>query len=127
MRDYQRQKNNRYILPNAVYHQTIWVIRDYDRMCSELHDILVESPDPPDGMPRGSNTGDETYTKAKRREELRDKVSAIEDALELIPEEYRKGIWRNIQENRPFPSARSTYGYWKTIFVYEIAKKIQIF
>lgn len=129
MRDYQRLKNNKYLLPNAVYHQTIWVIRDYDRMCLELQDILVESPDPPDGMPRGSNTVDETYAKARRREELRDKCAAIEGGMEMIPREYRAGVWSNIMERAPFPNdaARSTYACWKTKMIYSVAKKLSIF
>lgn len=32
MRDYQRRKNNKYYLPKSVYHRTLWVIRDYERM-----------------------------------------------------------------------------------------------
>lgn len=123
MRDYQRKKNNKYILPTAVYHQTIWLIRDYDRMVKELADILLESPAPPDGMPGGTNKVSEVQVKAERREPLLKKTTAIEKALKKVPREYRKGVWDNIQEHKAYPNDadRNTYGRWKSRFIREVA------
>ena len=98
MKDYQRIKGNKYILPNAVYMQTIWILRDYPRMRQEADAILHESPPPPDGQPRGTGKGDDVFTKAARREDLLRKTSAIENALGSIPKEYRQGVWRNVIE-----------------------------
>ena len=53
MRDYQRTRNNKYVLPQTVYLQTIYKIRDYDRMVLELERALESSPEPSDGMPKG--------------------------------------------------------------------------
>lgn len=39
-RDYQRKINNRYKLPRAIYHQTLWIIRDYERIKRQLENIL---------------------------------------------------------------------------------------
>ena len=52
-RDYQRKRNNKYILPYAAYHQTVWQIRDYYRLKEEAQAILDESPPPPDGQQIG--------------------------------------------------------------------------
>lgn len=123
MRDYQRKRNNKYILPTAVYHQTIWLIRDYDRMMKELDDILLESPAPPDGMPSGTSKVSEVQVKAERREPLLKKTTAIEKALKKVPKEYRKGVWNNIQNRCPFPidADRTTYARWKSKFIRDVA------
>ena len=68
MRDYQRTKG-KYILPREVYHQTIWIIRDYYRLKEEAEAILHESPGPSDGQPHGMNgISDPNASKAIRRE-----------------------------------------------------------
>ena len=128
MKDYQRKKNNKYILPYAVYMQTVWIIRDYPRMKEEAQAILEESPPPPDGQPRGTGKGDDVFSKAARREDLLRKTKAIEYALGTVPKEYRFGVWLNVIERRAFPrdAGRSTYGKWKSRFVFEVAVRLGI-
>lgn len=128
MKDYQRTRGNKYILPTAVYHQTIWIIRDYYRMQEELDDILLESPAPPDGMPSGGVKISDAVVKAERREYMLKKVSAIETALKHIPKEYRTGVWENIYKRRAFPNdaARATYARWKSLMIYEVATSLKL-
>jgi len=127
MRDYQRQKNNKYILPQTVYHQTLWIIRDYDRMCEELSDILDSSPSPPDGTPKGQSIGGICY-KAEKREHLLKKVQIIEDELLAVPEEFRQGVWFNIQRREAFPldAGRSTYARYKSKLIFNVAKRMHL-
>lgn len=129
MKDYQRKKNNKYILPGAVYMQTVWTIRDYKRMKEEAASLLLSSPPPPDGQPKGTGTGDEVASKAFRREEILRKIKAIDTALEVVPREYRKGVWHSVVERRAFPrdADRATYGRWKSRFVFEAAVRLGIF
>lgn len=129
MRDYQRKKNNKYILPSAVYHQTIWAIRDYYRMKQEANDILTESSAAMDGMPHGEKTVDVVTKKAIKREALIEKISAIDAALQEIPAEYRKPIWENILYSTPFPSYadRSTYGRNKARFIASAAERLGLY
>jgi hypothetical protein len=124
---YQRQKNNKYILPQAVYNHTIWKIRDYKRLKAAHAAILQESPAPPDGMPRAQGfTGDPTFEKVRKMEDIRRVTDVIEQELKAIPPEYRKGIWDNIQEQKRFPddADRSTYGRYKSRFVYGVATRL---
>lgn len=127
MRDYQPYKT-KYRLPREVYHQTLWVIRDYSRMKAEEDAIIFESPAPPDGQPHGTATLDETFSKAARREERIRKTRAIETALEIVPEEYRRGVWDSVQEQKAFPldADRSTYSRWKSRFIWEAANRLGI-
>ena len=101
-RDYQR-KRTKYILPKAVYHQALWIIRDYQRMKDRMNDKLGTKSQNLDGMPHGKWTTDPTFEAAAIREDMAKKISAIDRSLQLIPPEYRKGIWENIQYGSPFP------------------------
>ena len=124
---YQRQKNNKYILPTAVYNHTIWQIRDYKRLKEALTLIPQKSPAPPDGMPKAQGyTGDPTYEKVLKMEDIRRVTDAIEEELLLIPPEYRKGVWESIQERKKFPddADRSTYGRYKSRYVYGVAIRL---
>ena len=122
---YQRQKNNKYILPTAVYNKTIWQIRDYYRL-KEARDDIIFQHGAPDGMPHGSGIGDPTFRKAEKLARVADITKAIEDSLEMIPQEYRKGIWNSIMFRAPYPmdADRSTYGRQKARFVYLVAKRL---
>ena len=124
---YQRKKNNKYILPAAVYNHTIWQIRDYKRLKETMAMIPQESPAPPDGMPTGQGfTGDPTFRKVAKMEDIRRVTDAIEKALEEIPKEYRKGVWENIQFQKRFPddADRTTYGRYKSKMVYGVAVRL---
>lgn len=122
---YQRQKNNKYILPSAVYNKTIWQIRDYYRL-KEAREAILNQSTTMDGMPRGSGVGDPTFRKAEKLARVTDTIKVIEDAIEQIPSVYRKGIWDSIQFRSPYPldADRSTYGRMKSRFVYLVARKL---
>jgi len=122
---YQRQKNNRYILPTAVWNKTIWQIRDYYRL-KEARDDIIYQRGADDGMPHGSGTGDPTFRKAEKLARVQDVVKVIEDALEQIPQEYRKGVWDSVQFRSPYPqdADRTTYSRMKARFVYTVARKL---
>ncbi|MBK5254332.1 MAG: hypothetical protein JJE03_07760 [Peptostreptococcaceae bacterium] len=128
MRDYQRQKGNKYLLPRTLYHQTIWQIREYYRLKSQVDAILEESPSPPDGQPHGTGIGDEVACKVIRRENKMSVIKVIEKEKNAIPKEYRDGVWDNIQFGAPYPmdADRTTYGRYKSRFVYNIAKGLYL-
>ena len=127
MRDYQRQKNNKYILPRAQYHRTLWLIRDYYRLKEEAEYMIRASPDPPDGMPHGTGLSDPTADKAIQLSSLLDVVNLIESERDMIPEEYRRGVWDSVMYGTAYPrdADRSTYGRIKSRFVYGVAKGME--
>ena len=125
MRDYQRHKNNKYILPRAVWHKTLWEIRDYYRMTEEADNLLTASPSS-DGTGRKGSVGDPTFTKASKRERLLRRIDAIDDAKASVPAEYRKGVWENVMYGTRYPddAHRNTYSYWKSRFVHKVAERL---
>ena len=125
MRDYQRRKT-KYILPRTVYHQTIWRIRDYYRL-KELAECLIECKESDlDGMPRGNETSDKVGSTVIKREKFVKEVCLINDSMKEIPQEYRSGVWNNIQFYQPYPmdADRATYGRYKSKFIYKVAEKL---
>lgn len=124
MRDYQRRKNNKYYLPKSVYHRTLWVIRDYERMKEEVESLVEISGVNTDGMPRGNEASDQVSRMVIKRCDLLKDVNVIDMALELIPEEYRAGIWDNIQYNKSYPTyaGARTFARYKAIFIHSVAK-----
>lgn len=126
MRDYQRKKG-KHTLPRAVYRQILWQVRDYYRLKDLYEAVAEESPGPSDGMPRGKGgTSDPTFQKAVKLEHIGRVLAAIDEALALVPPEYRKGVWNSVLYDTPYPfdAGRATYGRWKSFFVYTIADKL---
>lgn len=126
MRDYQRKLNNPYRLPRTLYRRVLAVIRDYDRQLEEVNNILYGTPEH-NGVSRGIPSKP-TESAAVRMMRYTSDVDAVEKALEIIPEEYRKGVLNNIRygDKFPFTADMSTWARWKARFVYEVGKNINL-
>ena len=127
MRDYQRK--GKYILPKAVYHQVLWKIRDYYRLEEEAKRLLELCGVQYTDMPRGSTSSyDKIGNIVQKREEIHKTIHKIDDCLLYIPSEYRKGIWDNIHYQKAFPldADRSTYGRYKSLYIYLLAKRFNL-
>ena len=83
MRNYQRTRNNPYILPHHLYMRTLYIIRDYERLKQKSEDI--------------ENEKDEISICNRAAEEAK----AIENALSYVPSFYRDGVFENIIGNVP--------------------------
>lgn len=123
MRDYYLKNSD---MPEDLYRQTLWMIKGYDRMKTEYDNAIWDSPEPPDGQPRGGNTGDPTSREGLKRAELFRKLQAIEQAKLYIPECYRDGVWNNVLYKTPYPRAghRSTWWHYKAAFIRRVAENM---
>jgi len=123
VRDYYIKSSD---IPEDLYRQTLWMIKGYDRMKAEYDNAIWDSPDPPDGQPRGGNTGDPTSREGLKRAELFRKLQAIEQAKLYIPECYREGVWNNLLYKTPYPKGahRKTWWQYKTAFVRKVAQNM---
>lgn len=79
MRDYQRKKT-KYILPAAVYHKTLWTIRDYHRIKDELGTMVTVGSNKGEGPGSGA-PGDPTYNIVVKHGEYLDIITAIETGI----------------------------------------------
>lgn len=129
MRDYQRIKKNKYILPTTVYNKTIWTIRDYYRLKERAEDYLTISSiqNDKEKVSPTNKIEDMVANAAIKREEFINIVNVIDKSIKSIPMEYQKGIWNNIIAQRPYPqdANKSTYGRYKSKFIFKVAEKLR--
>jgi len=125
MRNYQRKVNNPYLLPHNLYVRVKYLVRDYDRLKSEMEDILHEMPK---GDTRGTpvSASNPVAEKAVRRERLRKDLEAVDQATLVIPEEYRKGVLNHVKYGVRFPDygERKTWFAHQAKFLYYIAVRL---
>lgn len=127
MRYYQPTKNNPYFLPRTLYKRMVHLVRDYERLKIEYHDILHEIPSAQiSEQSHRTYTSDPTARKAMRLTVVSSDIKAVEQALVIIPPEYRDGIFNNIAYETRYPdnASTSTYRYWKPQFLYHVAKNL---
>lgn len=126
MRDYCPTKG-KYTIPRAAWNRVIWLIRDYDRLKQEADQlIMVRDKAPGDMAPAGrGGRSDPVAVAAIKRERFLKDIAVMDDAMELIPQEYRKGIWRSLQGGTyPKDADRCTYSRWKSRYIYAVAEKM---
>lgn len=127
MKEYQRK--NQWTIPADMWMKTIWTIRGYSRYRDEVDGLLGLSAVNSDGQPHTRGPGDPTFRQAAELMEnySYQMIKIIDDSLTLIPVEYRKGVWNNIQYRTKYPddAARNTYGHWKQVFVVAVAMRIE--
>lgn len=126
MSDYQRKKT-KYILGQTLYNKTIWRIRDYYRLKTEADDLIQQSKNI-NGEPTKTNKVTDTIADiVAKRERYIKEINTIDKCLERIPKEYRVGVWDNITKGYPYPryADRTTYGRWKSKFIYEVAMEFE--
>lgn len=123
--DYQPTKNNSNWIPREYYKQTVWFIKSYDQMKQEHDDILEEgkSLSDLDGMPHGSGISDETAQKAIRAERLFNDITIINQALLLIPKDYRKSVFEWVKDDIKPPAylSRRMFRYYRGTFIRAVA------
>ena len=124
MKEYQLKKCDEHI-PHSIYMQVIWTIRSYKVIQLRASSIILEQT-APDGQPRGNGTSNPTEAKAIKREVPLKILKALDDAIAIVPEEYRKGVLRNIINREPFPEYAhpKTYARWKQKYICKVAEEM---
>ena len=122
-RDYQATKNNPYYLQRPLYRMTLAFIRDHERKVEAYNALAEASPPPSEGQVRGFASGSPTERAGIQRAEMRVAIDAVNDALALVPEEYRSGVWENVVHFKRYPddAAARTYRTYKQRFIYFVA------
>ena len=125
-RDYQRLKNNPYYLQRPLYRMTLAFIRDHERKVSEYNALAEASPPPSEGQIRSFAAGSPTERAGIKRAEMRVAIDAVNEALALVPPEYRKGVWESVAYYKRYPddASKSTYARHKQHFIYQVARNM---
>ena len=116
----------KYALPNELYRQTVWFIKQYEQKQTEYKTVFwsyVEA----DGQPRATMPGNPTQSRGMRAARLSQDLKAVEDALQRLPEYYREPVLQNTVNKKPWPclADRKTYCKYKRMFVWWVARNME--
>lgn len=125
MRDYQPK--GKYYLDRRLYRRTLATIRDYSRMVEVVGDIILATPDHDNnGGGKSSLPSAPTENIAIMISDLERQIRIIENSLDIIPDEYKEGVWMNVTQDKSYPveSSKRTYSMYKQLFIYEVAVRM---
>ena len=126
-REWQQTKYKEYVMPDAVYYQSVWAVRDLERMENRLAELEQEEIAGGRSIVSDRTSNFVLYRpteeKAVERAVLRERIRGIHAALSMVPEEYRSFILSNLilkNTGKAFPN--KLWRYWKQRFLYTVAK-----
>ena len=132
MRDYQPVKNNKYQLEPEIYKLMIHVIRSYPylKKKSKNHSYIPA----PDLEAIGSGNSVKSVKKDDIERQViilanaDEKINAVDKALNIVPDEYRKPILDNIIKSKPWYTcdyaSPETLRRHKSRFIYKLAYEL---
>ena len=134
MNEYQQKKMKSFLLPETVYRQALWAVKDLPRMRQKLMELeqSLDSISHMDvGMPRssGGKPSDLTALRAGQIVSLGMRIRVIEEGLNMIPEKYRDGILDKIAYGVPYSDLchPNTWKKWQQVFLYHVAVGLQLY
>lgn len=131
-REWQQTRMPEYILPNAVYYQSLWAVRDLERMERRMEELTKEADRRKsssvlcDGP--ANSFGRPTEKKALEIISLMERIGAIKRALSIVPEVYRPYVMKSIIERDPgtrFPD--KIWKIWKQRFLFQVAENLSLY
>jgi hypothetical protein len=130
-REWQQTKYKEYVMPDAVYYQSVWAVRDLERMENRLAELEQEEIAGGRSIVSDRTSNFVLYRpteeKAVERAVLRERIRGIHAALNMVPEEYRSFILSNLilkNTGKAFPN--KLWRYWKQRFLYTVAKNLSM-
>ncbi len=134
MNDYQLKREKSYLLPQTVYRQALYAVKDLDRLRKKL--IFMEDDasgilpnDPSVIMSRGGAVSDITGNRASEMALTESRIKAIESAFEQIPPKYRSGLRDKIIYDVPLCRlgySVNTWKKWQQVLLYHVAVNLKI-
>ena len=132
-REWQQTKYKQFVMPDTVYYQCLWAVRDLERMEKRRSELIAENEGvlPGRHIVSDKNSGfiphRPTEEQAVERAILDERIKAIRDALEVVPEEYRSFILSNIilkNSGKAYPD--KIWKYWKQRLLYNVGKNLSL-
>ena len=130
-REYQLKKMKNYVLPETVYRQALWAVKDLNRLREELNKAIenVDNIHSPNFFNESIGTGfysDITAKKADKLITLTNRIESIEAALFSIPEKYREGIKQKLVDGKSYGDEfhPNTWKKWQQVYISNVAKNL---
>jgi hypothetical protein len=130
-REYQSKKLKEYVLPETVYRQALWAVKDVARLKEELNKAIenIDNIHSPNFFNESIGKGiysDTTAKKADRLITITNRIDSIEAALFSVPEKYRQGLRSKLMEGGSFGDQfhPNTWKKWQQVYIYHVAKNL---
>lgn len=134
MREYQVKRLTSCKLPETVYRQALWAVKDLPRMKErllELEEMLDCIPSSSVGEPRsyGGERTDQTARLAGQLAGLALRIERIEGSLMVIPPQYREGILGKLAYEIPYSDQfhLNTWKRWQQVYLYQVAMELHLY
>lgn len=103
--------------------RALWLIRDYPHLKARLDDLDGYRGGASDGQPRAHDPHSAVEDFAIKRAAISSQLQPVERAFEMIPEEYRRGLWDAIQARKRYPdyANRLTWKKWRQRLLWYVA------
>lgn len=136
MEYYQQKKMKPFVLPETVYRQALWAVKDVPRMKVVLEETQKREGQLPStdfSVPRfcenQGRLGSITEEQAVQTVNLSMKIESIESAMLQIPEKYREGIKAKLMEGIPYGDQyhSNTWKKWQQMYIFYVAKNLGLY
>ena len=135
-REWQQTRLLEYVMPHAVYYQTIWAVRDLERMEDRLKELNREQHRQKTNVStinepvrRYNAKKKDSYVESQAMETLvlKERVDGIHSAMNEVPPKYRGTILNNIVQREEISIYEDKdWKMWKQRFLYSVAKNLSI-
>lgn len=132
-REWQQTKMKDYLMPDTVYYQSIWAVRDLERMENRIKELKASVDDDAtssfvmESYLQDGNVAKPSEAKAMELVILEERVSLIKDAMNIIPENYKRYVLSNIiLKNSGVSFPNKLWRVWKQKFLFNVAKNLSI-
>lgn len=130
-REWQQTKMKEYVMPDAVYYQSIWAVRDLERMEKRVRE-LKESLTSEKSSTLCESKACYDISKPTERDAveliiLQERIEAIKTALSIVPDKYKRYVMSNVvmkNSGTTFPDR--IWRVWKQKFLYTVAKNLSL-
>lgn len=134
MREWQQTRFKNICMPDAVYYQTLWAVRDLYRMEDRVQELDREITQGDIGGASIVSSGSHDYGRVKPAEKLADekmrletRIRAIRGALEVVPVDYRSFILDHvIYQAKKTDVPSNIWRVWKQKFLFHVAKNLAL-
>ena len=135
MKDYQQKRMKEHLLPQPVYRQALWAVKDLLRLRSRLSELrraayAVAERNLLDRCVRsgGGFVCDSTGNNAVEIANLSCRIDAIVSAFDAVPEKYRAGIENKLVYDVPYSDDfhPNTWKRWQQVYLYNVAINLHI-
>ena len=135
MKDYQQKRMKDYVLPQPVYRQALWAVKELLRLKNKLSELRRQAYSPGERNLLkpcvGYGSGfvcDSTGKNAVEIANLSCRIDAIVSAFDSIPEKYRSGVENKLVYDIPYSDDYhpNTWKRWQQVFLYNVAVNLHI-